>query len=98
MAPAPKKGGEVTVHYTGTLLDGTEFDSSRKGGKPVTFSLGQVIKGWQIVLPLMNTGSLWRIWLPPELAYGEAGAPPDIGPHQALVFEIELVAIPGGNR
>ena len=93
--PSPKPGELVVVHYRGTLLDGTEFDSSRKGSsaKPAKFSLEHVIKGWQIALPLMNTGATWRIWLPPELAYGERGAPPDIGPNQALMFEIELVTV-----
>ena len=92
--PSPKSGELVVVHYRGTLLDGTEFDSSRKGNAdPAKFRLEHVIRGWQIALPLMNTGAAWRIWLPPELAYGERGAPPDIGPNQALMFEIELIAV-----
>ncbi|MGV0005524.1 MAG: FKBP-type peptidyl-prolyl cis-trans isomerase [Candidatus Porifericomitaceae bacterium WSBS_2022_MAG_OTU9] len=92
----PKPGAQVSVHYVGTLLDGTEFDSSRKNeGAPVSFSLGQVIKGWQMALPMMRTGALWRLWLPPELAYGKQGAPPSIGPDQALIFEIELIAATG---
>lgn len=89
----PTASDSVIVHYRGTLLDGTEFDSSYKRGQPATLSLGQVIKAWQEALPLMQEGSKWEIYVPSELAYGERGAGGAIGPHSALIFEIELQGV-----
>jgi FKBP-type peptidyl-prolyl cis-trans isomerase FklB len=83
----------VQVHYTGTLPDGTVFDSSVERGEPVEFPLDQVIPGWTEGVQLMKKGGKMRIWLPPELAYGEQGSPPAIGPNQALMFDIELLDI-----
>jgi FKBP-type peptidyl-prolyl cis-trans isomerase len=90
----PKKTDTVTVKYRGTFVDGTEFDSSEKRGKPATFSLDQVIAGWTEALMLMNEGSTWRIVVPSNLAYGPLGMPGSpIGPHAVLVFEIELLTV-----
>ncbi len=88
----PAATDEVTVHYRGTFVDGTEFESSL-GGSPVTFAVNGVIDGWSEALKLMPEGSKYRLVLAPELAYGEAGAPPDIGPGTTLVFEVELLKI-----
>jgi len=88
----PKATDNVKVHYTGVLVDGTEFDSSRARGEPVTFGLGSVIRGWQEVLPLMTVGSRWQVVIPPGLGYGAKGAGP-IGPNETLIFEIELLEI-----
>jgi len=84
----------VEVHYRGTLLDGTEFDSSYRRGQTVTFGVGQVIAGWTEALQLMPTGSKWKLYIPPELAYGSGGAGQVIGPNAALTFEVELLGIP----
>lgn len=89
----PTQKDQVVAHYTGTLIDGTEFDSSVKRGEPATFPLNGVIKGWQEVLPLMPVGSKWKVWIPPELGYGPRGAGQQIGPNQALIFDIELLKI-----
>lgn len=89
----PTLGSEVTVHYRGSLMNGLEFDSSFARGEPVHFKVGDVIKGWQDVLPLMRVGDHWQIFVPPALAYGERGQPPRIGPNEALVFELKLIAI-----
>jgi FKBP-type peptidyl-prolyl cis-trans isomerase FklB len=83
----------VVANYRGTLIDGTEFDSSYKRGEPATFPLNGVIKGWQDVLPLMAEGSKWQVYIPSDLAYGERGAGANIGPNETLVFDIELVKI-----
>ena len=83
----------VVVHYRGTLIDGTEFDSSYSRGQPVPISLDSVIKGWQEVVPLMKVGSKWQIFVPSSLGYGEAAAGPAIGPNATLIFDIELMAI-----
>lgn len=83
----------VRVDYVGTLIDGTEFDSSISRGEPVTFPVGQVIPGWTEALQKMKVGSKYRIVIPAELAYGEAGAPPVIEPNSVLVFEIDLLGI-----
>ncbi len=89
----PNLQSNVTAHYRGSLANGLEFDSSFARGEPVPFKVGDVIKGWQEVLPLMRAGDHWQIFLPPELAYGERGQPPRIGPNEALVFELKLISI-----
>ncbi len=83
----------VVVNYRGTFINGQEFDSSYQRGEPATFTVGQVIQGWQEVLPLMPVGSHWKVFIPAELAYGERGAGNDIGPNETLIFDIELLAI-----
>lgn len=83
----------VTCHYHGTLIDGTVFDSSVKRGQPATFPLNAVIKGWTEGLQLMNTGSKWRFFIPPQLAYGERQVSAQIGPNSTLIFEVELLGI-----
>ncbi|MGE3771571.1 MAG: FKBP-type peptidyl-prolyl cis-trans isomerase [Gammaproteobacteria bacterium] len=88
----PKAGDTVVVHYTGTLIDGTEFDSSKRRGEPAELDLGSVIRGWQEAIPLMTVGSRWQVFIPPQLAYGAKGAGP-IGPNETLIFEIELLEI-----
>jgi len=88
----PARTDTVTVHYRGTLIDGSEFDSSH-GNEPVTFALDRVIPGWTEGLQLMTVGSKYRFVLPPELGYGERGAAPDIGPNATLIFEVELLGI-----
>ena len=91
---SPKATDNVQVHYKGTLLDGTEFDSSFKRNKPAQFPVGGVIKGWQEALPLMPVGSKWQLFIPSELAYGERGAGRgSIGPNVALIFDVELISI-----
>lgn len=91
--PRPQPGDQVTIHYRGTLLDGTEFDSSYERGEPATFGVGQVIPGFSEALQLMPVGSKFRVVIPGELGYGEQGAGADIGPNATLVFEIELLEI-----
>lgn len=91
--PSPEAESQVTVHYRGTLLDGTEFDSSYRRGEPAQFQVGQVIDGWQQVLPLMQEGDKWNVTIPAALAYGADGAGSSIGPHQTLLFEIELLEV-----
>ncbi|MCI5114133.1 MAG: FKBP-type peptidyl-prolyl cis-trans isomerase [Candidatus Electrothrix sp. AW5] len=88
----------VKVHYKGTLVDGTEFDSSYKRNEPATFKANQVIPGWTEALQLMTPGSKYILYLPPELAYGDRGAPPAIEPGSLLIFEVELVDIVKGNK
>jgi len=83
---------EVTVHYRGSLSDGLEFDSSFARGEPVKFKVNEVIKGWQEALSRMKVGDHWQIFLPPDLAYGDRGQPPRIGPNQALVFDIKVIS------
>jgi len=89
----PTAKDTVRVHYRGTLLDGTEFDSSYKRGEPVSFRLDQVIPGWTEGVQLMTVGDKYRFYLPPELAYGDQGAAPVIPPGSLLIFEVELLAI-----
>jgi FKBP-type peptidyl-prolyl cis-trans isomerase FklB len=89
----PKADDVVLCNYRGTLLDGTEFDSSYREGQPISFPVGGVIRGWTEVLQKMPVGSKWRVYIPSNLAYGEKGAGPDIGPNAVLVFEIELLSI-----
>ena len=89
----PTAADQVTTHYEGRLIDGTVFDSSYQRGQPATFPLNGVISGWTEGLQLMPTGSKWRLYLPPELAYGDRGAPPSIPPKSTLVFDVELLRI-----
>ena len=89
----PTANSRVVVHYRGTLIDGTEFDSSYARGEPIELNLNQVIKGWQEALQLMTIGSKWQIVIPSELAYGERGAGRVIGPNATLIFDIELLNI-----
>ncbi|MDY0297183.1 MAG: FKBP-type peptidyl-prolyl cis-trans isomerase [Acidobacteriota bacterium] len=90
---SPKPSDRVTVHYHGTLVDGTVFDSSVQRGEPVTFRLDQLIPGWVEGIQLMKVGAKYRFVIPPELAYGKRGSPPRIGPDATLVFEVELLGI-----
>ncbi|MCM2264844.1 MAG: FKBP-type peptidyl-prolyl cis-trans isomerase [Desulfuromonadales bacterium] len=90
--PVPKADSIVSVHYRGTLLDGTEFDSSYERKEPLILPVGGVIPGWTEALTLMKEGSKWQLFIPAALAYGEEGAPPAIGPHAALIFEVELLS------
>ena len=89
----PKITDTVTTHYRGTLIDGIEFDSSYRRGKPASFPVNGVIPGWTEALQLMGEGAKWQLFIPPNLAYGERGAGRDIGPDATLIFEIELISI-----
>jgi len=89
----PTADSSITAHYKGTLIDGSEFDSSYSRNQPATFNVGQVIPGWKEVLPLMHEGDKWQVFIPSELAYGERGSGGIIGPNEALVFEIELIKV-----
>ncbi len=89
----PKASDRVKTHYKGTLIDGTEFDSSYTRGEPATFALQGVIKGWTEALQLMKPGAKWKLFLPPDLGYGRRGSPPKIGPNATLVFEVELLEV-----
>jgi FKBP-type peptidyl-prolyl cis-trans isomerase len=91
--PKPSPTDQVRVHYHGTLIDGTVFDSSVERGEPAVFYANQVISGWTEALQLMSEGSKWRIYLPSNLAYGERGAGGDIGPNTVLIFEVELLEV-----
>jgi FKBP-type peptidyl-prolyl cis-trans isomerase FklB len=89
----PKLTDTVTAHYRGTLINGTEFDSSYKRGQPANFQVSGVIRGWTEALQLMQEGSKWQLFIPSNLAYGEKGAGNVIGPNEMLIFEIELISI-----
>lgn len=89
----PTPNDQVTVHYTGKLIDGTVFDSSVERGEPATFGVTQVIQGWVEALQMMPEGSKWKLYIPYDLAYGERGAGQVIGPYATLVFEVELLKI-----
>ncbi len=89
----PKATDTVTVNYRGTLINGKEFDSSYKRGQPATFPLNGVIKGWTEGLQLMKTGAKYQLFVPPNLAYGERAAGPDISSNSTLIFEVELLDI-----
>jgi len=90
---SPQATDTVTVNYKGTLIDGTEFDSSYKRGQPATFKVNGVIKGWTEALQLMKEGSKWQLFIPPDLAYGERGAGRTIPPSSTLIFEVELISV-----
>lgn len=89
----PKAGDTVTVNYTGKLVNGKVFDSSIERGRPATFKVDGVIKGWTEVLQMMPVGSKWHVVIPPDMAYGERGAGGAIGPDETLIFDIELLSI-----
>jgi FKBP-type peptidyl-prolyl cis-trans isomerase FklB len=88
----PKAHNEVTCHYHGTLINGTIFDSSVQRGRPASFPLNMVIKGWTEGLQLMPTGSKWRFYIPSHLAYGERQVSAEIGPNSTLIFDVELIS------
>lgn len=91
--PTPASTDTVTTHYSGTLLDGTVFDSSYERGEPTSFPVNRVIPGWTEALQLMQVGDKWELYIPTDLAYGSRGAPPVIPPFATLVFQIELISI-----
>jgi FKBP-type peptidyl-prolyl cis-trans isomerase FklB len=91
--PKPAATDTVVCNYRGTLINGTEFDSSYKRGQPATFPVSGVIKGWTEALQLMPVGSKWQLFVPAELAYGERSPAPEIGPDSTLIFEVELLSI-----
>ena len=91
--PVPKESSDVTVHYEGRLIDGTVFDSSYKRGEPATFPADRVIKGWTDALCHMPTGSVWEIYIPQELGYGEREQGKDIKPFSTLIFKLELIKV-----
>jgi len=93
----PKATDTVKTHYRGTLINGTEFDSSYKRGEPAEFPVNGVIKGWTEALQLMKEGAKWQLFIPSELAYGERGAGKDIGPNSTLIFDIELISVKAGQ-
>ncbi len=93
----PAATDSVVCNYKGTLIDGTEFDSSYKRGQPATFGVSQVIKGWTEALQLMPVGSKWQLFIPSTLGYGERGAGGEIGPDATLIFEVELLSIVDKN-
>jgi FKBP-type peptidyl-prolyl cis-trans isomerase len=90
---SPGPTSQVTVHYRGTLTDGTEFDSSYGRGEPATFNVSGVIPGFAEGLQLMSVGSTYRFYIPGDLAYGPSGSPPSIGPNELLIFEVELISV-----
>ena len=92
---SPKETDQVTVHYHGTLIDGTVFDSSVERGQPATFPVNGVIPGWVEALQLMKPGAKYKLFIPSNLAYGERGAGGSIGPNATLIFEVELISIGG---
>lgn len=89
----PGATSTIKAHYKGTLIDGTEFDSSYKRGEPMTFQVDRVIKGWTEALCLMQVGATWRLYIPSDLAYGERGAGDVILPFSTLIFDVELLEI-----
>ena len=89
----PKASDKVVAHYEGRLISGKVFDSSIKRGSPATFPVNGVIKGWQEALQLMKEGDKWQVFIPSELAYGEKGVGRNIGPNEALIFDIELIKV-----
>ncbi|MGA9565646.1 MAG: FKBP-type peptidyl-prolyl cis-trans isomerase [Candidatus Korobacteraceae bacterium] len=95
--PKPAATDTVVCNYRGTLINGTEFDSSYKGGQPATFPVDKVIKGWTEALQLMPVGSKWEVYVPSDMAYGERSPGPEIGPNSTLIFEIDLLSIQDKN-
>ena len=93
--PRPTIDDTVTTRYVGTHIDGSRFDATDPQGEPATFPLRGVVPAWQEALPMMRVGSKWKLYVPPELAYGDAGDPPVIEPNEVLIFEIELLGIEG---
>jgi FKBP-type peptidyl-prolyl cis-trans isomerase len=91
--PKPTAADTVSCNYRGTLINGTEFDSSAKHGGPASFPVGGVIKGWTEALQMMPVGSKWQLFIPADMAYGDRGAGGDIGPGETLIFEVELLSI-----
>ena len=91
--PTPTTSDSVLAHYHGTLTDGSVFDSSVDRGEPATFGVSQVISGWTEALQLMSVGDKWRLYIHPDMAYGEASPTPAIPPNSALIFEVELLEI-----
>lgn len=89
----PTLASTVVINYRGSLIDGMEFDSSYAYGHPVTYPVKQMLPGWRDVLPRMHVGDKWKVFIPPEQAYGSQGELPRIGPNEALVFEIQLVGV-----
>jgi len=96
--PKPTASDSVVCNYRGTLIDGKEFDSSYTRGQPATFPVSGVIKGWTEALQLMPVGSKWQLFVPSELAYGDRGTGPDIGPNATLIFEVELLSIQSKDK
>jgi len=96
--PKPAASDTVVCNYRGTLISGTEFDSSYKRGQPASFPVNGVIKGWTEALRLMPVGSKWQLFVPAELGYGDRGAGADIGPSATLIFEVELLSIQGKDK
>src|SRR3712207_5284980 len=95
---SPKETDIVETHYRGTLINGTEFDSSYKRNEPTSFPVNRVIKGWTEALQLMKPGSKYQLFVPANLAYGERGAGGEIGPNETLIFEVELISVkPAGD-
>ena len=95
---SPISGEIVSVHYRGRLLDGSEFDSSFARGEPANFPSDRLIRGWVEALPMMRVGERWTLYIDPDLAYGAAGAGRMIGPNQALIFDLELLGLPGRDE
>lgn len=91
--PKPSPNAKIKAHFKGSLLNGKEFDSSYRRNQPFTAPLGSLIKGWQQAIPMMPVGSIWRLWIPSDLAYGDRGAGGDIPGGATLQFEIELLEI-----
>ena len=89
----PTKDSKVTVNYEGKLVNGQVFDSSYRRGKPLTFSVDSVIKGWQQAIPMMKTGATWMLFIPSKLAYGERGIPGAIPPNATLIFKVHLISV-----
>lgn len=94
----PQTQDIVKVHYRGTLVNGTEFDSSYRRGQPASFPVNRIIPGWTEALQLMEEGAKWQIFIPSQLAYGERGAGGNIGPNATLIFEVELLEIEKGKK
>ena len=89
----PNVRDKIKAHYAGRLLNGKEFDSSYKRGQPATFQVSAVIPGWTQALKMMKPGATWELYIPASLAYGDQGAPPVIGPNQALIFKVHLIKV-----